>query len=78
MMARVEPVRQHLSRFLILNEQVCDGGTTTFTGSCSGATHSGLTVRGVRVVVTVAQNLLGLQPGIELIIAEAHSDATFN
>ena len=63
--------------FIILNERFCDGGTTTSSG-CSGATHSGLTVRGLRVVVTVANNLLGLQPGVELIIAEAHSDATFN
>jgi fimbrial isopeptide formation D2 family protein/uncharacterized repeat protein (TIGR01451 family) len=64
--------------FLIMNEQVCDGGTQTYTNSCSGASHSGLTVRGIRIVVTVAKNLLGLQPGIELVIAEAHSDATFN
>ena len=42
------------------------------------ATHSGLTVRGVLVVVTIAHNLLGLTPGVELILAEAHSDATFN
>ena len=61
-----------------MNEQVCDGGTQTYTNQCSGASHSGLTVRGIRVVVTVAKNVLGLQPGIELVIAEAHSDATFN
>jgi hypothetical protein len=64
--------------FIIFNEQVCDGGTLTSSGSCSGATHSGLTVRGLRVVVTIANNLLGLSPGVELILAEAHSDATFN
>ena len=63
--------------FIILNEQFCDGGTTA-SHTCSGATHSGLTVRALRIVVNIPDNVLGLKPGVELIVAEAHSDATFN
>lgn len=62
--------------FIILNEQFCDNGATA-NHSCSAAGHTGLTVRAVRVVVTVANNLLNLTPGIELIVSEAHADTTF-
>ncbi|WP_182378732.1 choice-of-anchor P family protein [Nocardioides sp. WS12] len=62
--------------FIILNEQFCDGGGAA-NGSCSGPGHSGITVRAVRVVVTVANNILGLSPGIEVVVAEAHADTTF-
>jgi hypothetical protein len=63
--------------FVVINEQLCDNGVNTNTHTCTGATHSGLTVRGVRVFITVANNLLGITPGIDLVVAEAHSDATF-
>lgn len=63
--------------FVILNEQFCDNGSYA-SGSCSGPMHSGMTVRALRVVVTVANNLLGLDPGVELIVAEAHADSTFS
>ncbi len=63
--------------FIILNEQFCDGGALA-SHTCSGTTHSGLTIRAIRIVVTAASNLLGLNPGIELVVAEAHSDATFS
>jgi hypothetical protein len=63
--------------FIVINEQLCDNGVNTNTHTCSGATHSGLTVRGIRVFITVANNLLGITPGIDLVISEAHSDATF-
>lgn len=62
--------------FIVLNEQFCDNGGAA-NGSCTGPGHSGITVRALRVVVTVANNLLGLTPGIELIVAEAHADTTF-
>ena len=53
--------------FVVLNEQVPDGPETG---------HTGLTVRGLRVVVTTP--FLGaLLPGAEVIVTEAHSDATF-
>jgi len=52
--------------FVVLNEQVPDGPETG---------HTGLTVRGLRVVVTTP--LLPLRVGAEVIVAEAHSDATF-
>ncbi|MCW2856732.1 MAG: hypothetical protein JWR52_2347, partial [Marmoricola sp.] len=62
--------------FIILNEQFCDnGGLTSHT--CTGSPHSGITVRGIRVVVTVLNNVLGLTPGVELTVAEAHADTTF-
>ena len=61
--------------FVILNEQFCDNGSRA-NHTCTGADHSGLTVRALRVVL-LPQNILGLDPGVELIIAEAHSDATF-
>lgn len=64
--------------FVILNEQVCDNGGTLAKACADGsvAGHAGLTVRGIRLVVTVP-NVLGLTPGAEIIVAEAHSDAKF-
>ena len=59
--------------FVVLNEQTCDGGGTPPT--CAGGTHSGLTVRAVRVVLTTP--LDPLLRGAEIIVAEAHSDATW-
>ncbi|MDX6676031.1 MAG: hypothetical protein QOE31_83 [Solirubrobacteraceae bacterium] len=52
--------------FVILNEQVADGPQTG---------HTGLTVRAIRVRVTLP--LAPLLRGAEVIVAEAHSDATF-
>ena len=52
--------------FVVLNEQVPDGPETG---------HTGLTVRAIRVVVTLP--LAPLLRGAEVIVAEAHSDATF-
>jgi hypothetical protein len=59
------------------NEQVCDSGASLPT--CAAGRHAGLTVRGIHIVVTVpiADNPLGLKSGTEIVIAEAHSDATF-
>ncbi len=54
--------------FVIVNEQFADA---------QAAGHSGLTVRAVHVVVTMPGNPFGLAAGAEIIIAEAHSDATF-
>jgi hypothetical protein len=34
-------------------------------------------VRAVHVVITVLGNALGLQPGVEVVVAEAHADSTF-
>ncbi len=59
--------------FVVLNEQVCDDGGTPPT--CAGGTHSGLTVRAVHVVLTLPT--APLLAGAEIIVAEAHSDATF-
>lgn len=50
----------------LLNEQVPDGPETG---------HTGLTVRAVHAVVTLP--LAPLFAGAEVIVAEAHSDATF-
>jgi uncharacterized repeat protein (TIGR01451 family) len=62
--------------FLVLNEQVCDGGSLAASGHprCTGGSHSGLTVRSVHLVLL--QNFGSLSPGVEVIVAEAHSDAT--
>jgi hypothetical protein len=54
--------------FVILNEQFRDGAAPG---------HSGLTVRSIRVVITVPGNPFGLAQGAEVIVSEAHSDATF-
>lgn len=63
--------------FIVLNEQFCDNGGVA-SGTCTGKPHSGITVRALRVVVTVANNILGLNPGVELVVAEAHADAMFS
>ena len=64
--------------FVILNEQFCDN-QGTLAANCSDGTlfgHAGLTVRAIRVVVTVPDNALGLKTG-QVIVAESHSDADF-
>jgi hypothetical protein len=61
--------------FVILNEQFCDNNAS-LAARCAGAGHAGLTVRAIHVFVTVPTNPLGLKTG-EVIVAEAHSDATF-
>jgi len=64
--------------FVILNEQFCDNNGT-LAANCSDGTvagNSGLTVRAIHVFITVPGNPAGLQEG-EVIVAEAHSDATF-
>jgi hypothetical protein len=61
--------------FVILNEQFCDNNAS-LAAHCAGAGHAGLTVRAIHVFVTVPTNPLGLSTG-EVIVAEAHSDATF-
>jgi hypothetical protein len=63
--------------FVVLNEQVCDGGGEA-THSCSGYPHSGITVTAVHIVVTVLDTTLNLKPGLEVIVARAHADATFH
>ena len=63
--------------FIVLNEQFCDGGSITAPGpvpTCGGSTHSGLTVRAIRVVLLDPPP--GGAPGLEVIVAQAHSDAT--
>lgn len=64
--------------FVVLNEQFCDNNGTLAANCANGsvAGHAGLTVRGIRLVVTVP-NVLGLTPGVEIIVSEAHSDARF-
>jgi hypothetical protein len=57
-----------------LNEQICDDGAS-LSAACSDGPrqgHAGLTVRAVHVVVTVAPILAA-----DVVVAEAHSDATF-
>jgi len=67
--------------FVVLNEQVCDGGPfPTAPGPvtpCAGSTHSGLTVRAIHVVLTVPPVIPGLRLGLQIIVAEAHADATW-
>jgi hypothetical protein len=60
--------------YVIFNEQFCDDGAAL--PDCAGSNHAGLTVRAIRLVVTVPNNQLGLSLG-EVIVAEAHSDASF-
>ncbi len=63
--------------YVVLNEQFCDGGSPGAPGpvpTCGGTTHSGLTVRAIRVVLL--DPTPGGLPGLEVIVAEAHSDAT--
>jgi hypothetical protein len=62
--------------FVILNEQFCDNGAALADGCSDGTGHAGLTVRAIHLVVTVPENPLGVKTG-EVIVAEAHSDATF-
>ena len=54
--------------FVVLNEQVPDGPETG---------HTGLTTRGAPRGRHAAVALRTLLPGAEVIVAEAHSDATF-
>jgi hypothetical protein len=60
--------------YVIFNEQFCDDDAAL--PDCAGSNHAGLTVRAIRLVVTVPDNALGLALG-EVIVAEAHSDASF-
>jgi len=62
--------------FVTFNEQICDGGAP-LTNGCAMGNGTGLTVRGVHIVITVPDNPLGLSAGTEIILTEAHSDATF-
>jgi uncharacterized repeat protein (TIGR01451 family)/fimbrial isopeptide formation D2 family protein len=61
--------------YLVLNEQVCDDGdpVSATNPRCSGANHSGLTVRAVHLVLL--RSFGAFSPGVEVIVAEAHSDA---
>lgn len=59
--------------FLVLNEQVCDDGAAL--PACGGETHTGLTVRAAHLVLTLPT--APLLAGAEVIVAEAHSDATY-
>ena len=57
-----------------MNEQFCDDSAAL--PGCAGTNHSGLTVRAIHVTVT-NPNALGVPVGTNIIVAEAHSDATF-
>lgn len=58
---------------VVLNEQFCDNGADLATG-CLDATghHAGLTVRAIHVILLDPESF-----GAEVIVGEAHSDATF-
>ena len=59
---------------LILNEQFCDDGSYTMTHTCVGTGgHAGMTVRALHLIAVVKGNA-----GIDVIVGEAHSDATFH
>ena len=58
---------------VVLNEQVCDGSASL--PGCAGTNHSGLTVRAIHVVLTAPNP--PFKAGAEVIVSEAHSDATF-
>ncbi|HEV8420777.1 MAG TPA: choice-of-anchor P family protein, partial [Actinomycetota bacterium] len=60
--------------YVILNEQFCDDQASL--PDCAGSEHTGLTVRAIHLVVTAPDNPLGLRVG-DVIVAEAHSGATF-
>jgi hypothetical protein len=62
--------------FVTFNEQICDGGASLDAG-CAKGSSTGLTVRGIHIVITAPDNPLGLRAGTEVIITEAHSDASF-
>jgi uncharacterized repeat protein (TIGR01451 family) len=63
--------------FLVLREEFCDGSAppTDPITPCAGQTSSGLTVRAIHLVVTVPDNALNLEAGIQVIVASAHTDA---
>lgn len=70
--------------YVVLNEQICDNGAS-LANHCASAVdgsatvnHAGLTVRAVHVHITVPSNPLGLPTGLEIVVCEAHSDATYN
>jgi uncharacterized repeat protein (TIGR01451 family) len=58
---------------IVLNEQVCDGNGT-LANHCADATtgHAGLTVRSIHVILVA-----GTPPLADIVVAEAHSDATW-
>jgi uncharacterized repeat protein (TIGR01451 family) len=62
---------------IILDQETCDNGGLTFTGTCGGLgrTHSGLTVTAIHVILLGP--LDGLPIGADIKVAQAHSDATF-
>lgn len=60
--------------YVTLNEQFCDDQAEL--PNCPGSHQTGLTVRAIHLVVTVPDNSLGLRVG-DVIVAEAHSAATF-
>ena len=65
--------------YVVFNEQVCDNeddGASLADGCDTGDGHAGLTVRAIHVFITV-EDALGLPAGAEVIVAEAHSDATY-
>jgi hypothetical protein len=55
-----------------LNEQTCDGGGAP---PCSGTTSSGIRVRVIHVIVN-NPNALGVPQGADVIVGEAHADAS--
>lgn len=63
--------------FVILNEQFCDNGGTLATSCANGTVpgHTGLTVRAIHVILL--DPAAGGTPGVDIIVAEAHSDARF-
>jgi len=62
---------------VILDEQTCDFGTVTSSGTCGGTgqTHNGLTVTAIHVILLGPLN--GLPIGAEIMVSQAHSDATY-
>ena len=62
---------------IILDQETCDNGGPTNSGSCGGPghTHSGLTVTAIHVILLGP--LDGLPIGADIEVAQAHSDATF-
>jgi hypothetical protein len=71
--------------FVVLNEQFCDGTPSPTTPPAPGAVTcqdgagppyaTGRTVRSIHVFVT--KGTAGLLPGAEVIVSEAHADASF-
>lgn len=62
---------------VIINERFCDAGSTlnATATTCTGTTHAGITGRSLHIIL--GKPLLGLPIGAEIIVAEAHADATF-